>query len=174
MWYRCAINSQPEKRKGWAIRWREIEIAPDGSKKRVLRYERLGEISRKDAAEKLAQKLRAISHECASLNATAKKVRSAANELGLSEEAHQFELTEVRDESASCTTISEDVGGTIFLVLVLAMVGLLVRALAIGEWAGVLFLIGFAALFVWQIGSFIRRNRPIVYSFDHLPGALLP
>ena len=59
-------------------------------------------------------------------------------------------------------------------LLAIAMVGLLVRALAVGEWAGVLFLIGFAALFVWQIGGFIRRNRPIVYSFDHLPAALLP
>jgi hypothetical protein len=59
-------------------------------------------------------------------------------------------------------------------LLAIAMVGLLVRALAVGEWAGVLFLIGFAALFVWQIGGFIRRNRPITYSFDRLPGALLP
>ena len=54
------------------------------------------------------------------------------------------------------------------------MMGLLVRALAIGEWAGVLFLLGFAALFYWQIGGFIRRNRPISYSFDQLPKALLP
>jgi hypothetical protein len=59
-------------------------------------------------------------------------------------------------------------------LLAIAMVGLLVRALAVGEWAGVLFLIGFAALFVWQIGGFIRRNRSITYSFDHLPEALLP
>jgi hypothetical protein len=59
-------------------------------------------------------------------------------------------------------------------LLAIAMVGLLVRALAVGEWAGVLFLVGFAALFVWQIGGFIRRNRPITYSFDHLPTALLP
>ena len=59
-------------------------------------------------------------------------------------------------------------------LLAIAMVGLLVRAIAIGEWAGVLFLIGFAALFVWQIGGFIRRNRPITYSFDQLPKALLP
>jgi len=43
--------------KGWAIRWREFEIAPDGTKKKVLRYERLGEISRKDAGEQLAHKL---------------------------------------------------------------------------------------------------------------------
>lgn len=39
-----------------AIRWRE-EIAPDGTKQKVLRYERLGEVSRKEAAEQLAQKL---------------------------------------------------------------------------------------------------------------------
>jgi hypothetical protein len=56
----------------------------------------------------------------------------------------------------------------------LAMTGLLIRAIAIGEWAGVLFLLGFAALFAWQIGGFIRRNRPLAYTFDRLPEALLP
>jgi hypothetical protein len=59
-------------------------------------------------------------------------------------------------------------------LLATAMAGLLVRAVAIGEWAGVLFLVGFAALFAWQIGGFIRRNRPQAYTFDHLPEALLP
>ncbi len=58
--------------------------------------------------------------------------------------------------------------------LAVAMVGLLVRALATGEYGGALFLVGFALLFNWQIGGFIRRNRPIAYSFDHLPEALLP
>jgi hypothetical protein len=29
-------------------------------------------------------------------------------------------------------------------------------------------------LFSWQIGGFIRRNRPRAYTFDHLPEALLP
>jgi hypothetical protein len=63
----------------------------------------------------------------------------------------------------------------VFLILVAtAISGLLVRAIATGEWAGALFLIGFAALFAWQIGGFIGRNRPQVYSFDHLPEALLP
>jgi len=63
----------------------------------------------------------------------------------------------------------------ILLTLVsLAMTGLLIRAIAIGEWAGVLFLLGFAALFAWQIGGFIRRNQPLAYTFDHLPAALLP
>jgi hypothetical protein len=63
----------------------------------------------------------------------------------------------------------------ILLTLVaLAMTGLLIRAIAVGEWAGVLFLLGFAALFTWQIGGFIRRNRPRAYTFDHLPEGLLP
>ena len=47
------------KGKGWAIRWREIEIAPDGKRKRVLRYETLAEMPRRDAADILAQKLAA-------------------------------------------------------------------------------------------------------------------
>jgi len=55
-----------------------------------------------------------------------------------------------------------------------AMLGLLVRALATGEFAGALFLVGFAALFAWQVGGFVGRNRPLAYSFDHLPKALLP
>ena len=59
-------------------------------------------------------------------------------------------------------------------LLALAMAGLFVRALATGEYAGALFLVGFALLFNWQIGGFIRRNRPIAYTFDHLPVALLP
>ncbi|UFZ04503.1 hypothetical protein LQG66_35865 [Bradyrhizobium ontarionense] len=60
---------------------------------------------------------------------------------------------------------------TLFAV---AMAGLLVRALVIGEWAGVSFLIGFAALFAWQVGGFIARNKPRTYNFTDLPAALLP
>lgn len=45
--------------KGWAIRWREIEIAPDGTKKRVLRYENLGPMPRRQATEILSQRLAA-------------------------------------------------------------------------------------------------------------------
>ena len=62
----------------------------------------------------------------------------------------------------------------LLVLVILAMAGLLVRAMAVGEYAGVLFLLGFAALFGWQVGGFVRRNRPLVYSFDHLPQALLP
>ena len=59
-------------------------------------------------------------------------------------------------------------------LLAIAIAGLFVRAIATGEYAGALFLVGFALLFNWQIGGFIRRNRPITYTFDHLPEALLP
>ena len=63
----------------------------------------------------------------------------------------------------------------VLLTLVaIAMAGLLVRAIATGELTGALFLVGFAALFGWQIGGFVRRNRPRAYTSDHLPEALLP
>jgi hypothetical protein len=55
----------------------------------------------------------------------------------------------------------------------LMMFSLLVQALLVGLWGGVLFLIGFAALFAWQVGGFLRRNRPISYGFDHIPEGLL-
>jgi hypothetical protein len=59
-------------------------------------------------------------------------------------------------------------------LLAVAMTGLLLRSVTTGEWAGALFLIGFAALFAWQVGGFIVRNRPRTYGFDDLPKALLP
>jgi hypothetical protein len=67
------------------------------------------------------------------------------------------------------------IAGVVLLALVaIAIGGLLARAIATGEWAGALFLIGFTALFWWQIGGFIRRNKPRRYRFDELPEELLP
>jgi hypothetical protein len=54
------------------------------------------------------------------------------------------------------------------------LLALLILALAAGQRVGALFFIGFAALFAWQVGGFIRRNRPTAYSFDRIPEALLP
>ena len=59
-------------------------------------------------------------------------------------------------------------------LLGIAMAGLLILALTTGEWSGALFLVGFAALFAWQIGGFVTRNRPVSYTFDHRPEKLLP
>jgi hypothetical protein len=65
--------------------------------------------------------------------------------------------------------------GIVLLVLVaIPIAGLLVRAISTGEFPGALFLVGFAALFGWQIGGFVRRNRPRAYTFDALPPELLP
>jgi hypothetical protein len=65
-------------------------------------------------------------------------------------------------------------GVALLALVAVSIAGLLLRALATGEFAGALFLVGFAALFGWQIGGFVRRNRPRTYRFDHLPEALLP
>jgi integrase len=43
--------------RGWAIRWRELEIAPDGTIKKRSCYEALGTISRGEAAEILRGKI---------------------------------------------------------------------------------------------------------------------
>lgn len=59
-------------------------------------------------------------------------------------------------------------------VVGVAMLGLLIRALIIGQFAGALFLVGFAALFAWQIGGFMRRNKPRGYTLDTLPKDVLP
>ena len=95
--------------------------------------------------------------------------------------AFMTELHRRMSEARSKAALIGGIGPTTYaaaLVMVtllgIAMAGLLVRAFAIGEWYGALFLVGFVALFTWQIGGFIRRNRPRTYDFDHLPEALLP
>ena len=60
------------------------------------------------------------------------------------------------------------------VLLAIAMIGLLVRALATSEFTGAAFLVGMAVWFAWTIGGFIKRNRPRRYSFDALPETLLP
>ena len=45
--------------KGWAIRWRDWEIGPDGSRRKALRYETLGQVSRKQATQILGQRVAA-------------------------------------------------------------------------------------------------------------------
>jgi hypothetical protein len=67
--------------------------------------------------EKLATKLRTIAQGCMPLDAAAQQVRSAADSLGLSEAGNGYQLTEVPEKGARCTTIVENVGGTIFLIL---------------------------------------------------------
>lgn len=46
-----------ETKGGFAIRWREPEIAPDGRRRNALRYETLGRVSRKQASQVLAERI---------------------------------------------------------------------------------------------------------------------
>ena len=66
------------------------------------------------------------------------------------------------------------IGVALLAAVAIAVAGLLARALATGEWGGALFLIGFIALFGWQIGGFMHRNRPRRYRFGEVPAELLP
>jgi hypothetical protein len=71
-------------------------------------------------------------------------------------------------------TTSYAIAVAMLVLLAIAMVGLLIRALATSEFIGALFLVGISIWFAWTIGGFIKRNRPRRYSFDALPATLLP
>jgi len=95
--------------------------------------------------------------------------------------AFMTELHRRMAAAGSTATLSGGLGpriyaaAVIFLTLVaVSMAGLLIRAIGTGEFAGVLFLVGFTILFGWQVGGFIRRNRPQAYTFAQLPDGLLP
>jgi hypothetical protein len=70
--------------------------------------------------------------------------------------------------------VSYAAGIVLLAMVAIAVMGLLLRAVTTGEWAGGLFLVGFAALFARHIGGFVIRNRPMTYTFDRLPKSLLP
>lgn len=65
-------------------------------------------------------------------------------------------------------------GVLIFAATAIAFAALVVRALQTGAWAGAIFITAFLALFLWQIGGYLRDNRPGVYSAGALPQRLLP
>lgn len=46
-----------QRGRGWAIRWRETVVGQDGSRVKKLRYENLGEVTRKHALQELAQRM---------------------------------------------------------------------------------------------------------------------
>lgn len=62
----------------------------------------------------------------------------------------------------------------VLIVFAIVMVALIARALATDAFAGALFLVALGAVFAWQIGGFMRRNKPCIYTPDALPPQLLP
>jgi hypothetical protein len=51
---------------------------------------------------------------------------------------------------------------------------LIARALQIGASGGAAFVGAFLALYLWQVGNFLRRNRPGEYCYGALPKEVMP
>lgn len=62
----------------------------------------------------------------------------------------------------------------VFVAAALALAILIVRALQIGALGGAGLVGAFLALFLWQGGNFIRRNRPGIYRAHVLPKDVMP
>jgi hypothetical protein len=62
----------------------------------------------------------------------------------------------------------------VFVVVALGLAALVVRALRADTLSGAALVAAFLALFVWQGGNFIRRNRPRAYRADALPKDVMP
>jgi hypothetical protein len=65
-------------------------------------------------------------------------------------------------------------GLVIFAGVALALSALTVQALALRAWGGAAIVGGVLALFLWQAGTFFRRNRPGTYVAQAPPRDLLP
>jgi hypothetical protein len=66
------------------------------------------------------------------------------------------------------------IGVALFAGASLALAALTARALQVGATGGAAIVGGFLALFLWQVGTFLRRNRPATYEPDTLPPEVLP
>jgi hypothetical protein len=62
----------------------------------------------------------------------------------------------------------------IFVGAAFALAALAVRALQVEAYSGAAFIAAFFALFLYQAGSFFRRNRPGTYDPAAVPPLLLP
>jgi len=65
-------------------------------------------------------------------------------------------------------------GVAVIAALCLAAAMLIVRSLEAETWLGALFIAGMMAMFMWQTGGFLRRNKPGLYSPESLPLHALP
>jgi hypothetical protein len=65
-------------------------------------------------------------------------------------------------------------GVLVFAGASFALASLIVQALQIGAWGGAAFIAAFLGLFLWQAGTFFRRNRPGVFRPEAVPESVLP
>lgn len=66
------------------------------------------------------------------------------------------------------------IGLAAFVVVCLTLAALTTRALQIGALAAAAMVAGFLLLFLWQVGTFFRRNRPGRFDPDRIPAEVLP
>ncbi len=66
------------------------------------------------------------------------------------------------------------IGLVMFVAIVIGLVAITLQVLQLGQWAGAALVAGFMALFVWHLGVFFRRNRPVDYLPDAVPANVLP
>lgn len=65
-------------------------------------------------------------------------------------------------------------GYVLFLAVTFVIAALLVHALQTGAFTAALMIAAFLVLFLWQAGSYFRRNRPGRYRPDAIPSQVLP
>jgi hypothetical protein len=65
-------------------------------------------------------------------------------------------------------------GCVIFVGICVALLALTGRAMLQGDIAATLFLIGFLAVVLWQLGMFFKRNLPRNYTLDNISDDVLP
>lgn len=66
------------------------------------------------------------------------------------------------------------IAGAVFAAVLIAVAGLLVRALVTGQFVAAVFMLGFAAWFGWHTGGWLKRNKPHRYAPENVPRQLLP
>jgi hypothetical protein len=70
--------------------------------------------------------------------------------------------------------VSYWIGALVFGAAMLALVGLIMRALQLGEWAAAALIAGLFVVFAYQLGNYFRRNRPGSYRPEAVPANVLP
>ena len=65
-------------------------------------------------------------------------------------------------------------GVAVFIATALGLAGMIVRAVQLGAWAGIAFVVVFFGIFLWQVGNYFRRNRPGSYRPEAIPALILP
>jgi hypothetical protein len=111
-----------------------------------------------------------------SWRSVAEQVRQDAGYSAFVAELHRrlARSDSVAQFSTGLPAVTYWIGVVTFVGVSIAMAVLTVRAARRGEWGTAAVIGAFAAMFIWQIGLYFRRNRPGRYRPDALPQDLLP